>query len=372
MIILNDLLAKLPQNSYNYLNPDGENHIISEVMVMASPDIKNWIIPNELILTSFYGLDANQKEKLIISLKNHQAGGLVVKKNEYLKKIPTELIALSQHIGLPLIEIQNIKYREIINSFTQLKINSIQGIEAYLDQYWEHIFRKLLSEELTNKEKELLFNKLSIKEKDNLRLISLRDLNLSFKIFKIIINTVINCDRDAILGFIQDNLYILINENKYNLIREQLITIKNAHFIAGDLFQINNFIKAKNDLSNIRKLTNCLSFHQNFISYENLGINKLFISLPTNTLIRTLLTKKLQKFWQENPDLCKSLRTYFNSSLNITMAAKKLYIHPKTLTYRLHKVEKILTVDLNNTSEIVNLNICLNLLYLQEKGFFVG
>lgn len=63
-----------------------------------------------------------------------------------------------------------------------------------------------------------------------------------------------------------------------------------------------------------------------------------------------------------NDDLITSLKEYAINQCNVTKAAKELYIHRNTLTYRLNKIEDILNCNLDNYDIQLSLQLALKTL----------
>ncbi|WP_028992176.1 CdaR family transcriptional regulator [Thermoanaerobacter thermocopriae] len=50
----------------------------------------------------------------------------------------------------------------------------------------------------------------------------------------------------------------------------------------------------------------------------------------------------------KNKDIINTIKVYFESGMNISLASKKLFIHRNTLTYRLNKIKEKFNVDITN------------------------
>ncbi|WP_025023964.1 PucR family transcriptional regulator [Companilactobacillus nodensis] len=73
------------------------------------------------------------------------------------------------------------------------------------------------------------------------------------------------------------------------------------------------------------------------ISEDDLGILQL-LPFPINkTEIINLLPDELIYMYKKEPELIETLNSYIKNQTNITQSAEHLYIHPKTMRYRLKK-----------------------------------
>ncbi|MCM3653904.1 helix-turn-helix domain-containing protein [Metabacillus litoralis] len=99
------------------------------------------------------------------------------------------------------------------------------------------------------------------------------------------------------------------------------------------------------------------------ISYGSIGINRLFISQQV---------EDIQQFIQEvfaplhspkanSIDLELTLRTYIATNQSISETAARLHIHQNTLYYRIRKIEEILAVNLNDSSDWLKLLLACHL-----------
>lgn len=62
-----------------------------------------------------------------------------------------------------------------------------------------------------------------------------------------------------------------------------------------------------------------------------------------------------------NAELILTLEAYFDANMNISQAAKHLYIHRNTFIYRLDKIQAILNQDLKSTEIIFNIQLALRI-----------
>ena len=67
-----------------------------------------------------------------------------------------------------------------------------------------------------------------------------------------------------------------------------------------------------------------------------------------------------------NNEMIKTIEVFFKKDLNVSEAAKELFIHRNTLIYRLEKVQKYLGFDIRNFNEAIMCKILLTI--LKEKS----
>lgn len=71
---------------------------------------------------------------------------------------------------------------------------------------------------------------------------------------------------------------------------------------------------------------------------------------------------------QNGTEYMKTLRTYLDFHQNAVQTAKELYIHRSTFLYRLEKIKSILESDLDDTEELLYLELSFRLLEQEERG----
>lgn len=96
------------------------------------------------------------------------------------------------------------------------------------------------------------------------------------------------------------------------------------------------------------------------ISYDNLGIARLIYQLPT-TLCDIFLKEVFKRGTIDNLDeeTLFTIQKFFENNLNVSEAARKLYIHRNTLLYRIEKVKKVTGLDLKTFDHAAAFKIAL-------------
>jgi carbohydrate diacid regulator len=65
----------------------------------------------------------------------------------------------------------------------------------------------------------------------------------------------------------------------------------------------------------------------------------------------------------EDEDMLATCQALFDNNLNVSLTARKMYMHRNTLIYRLNKIKKITGLDVTNFSQAVTF-IILHMIYL--------
>ena len=99
------------------------------------------------------------------------------------------------------------------------------------------------------------------------------------------------------------------------------------------------------------------------ISYESIGINRLFINQQVEDIKQFIqeVFAPLHSPKAQSSDLELTLRTYIAANRSISETAERLHIHQNTLYYRIRKIEEILAVNLNDSSDWLKLLLACHL-----------
>lgn len=111
MPITVDTILKLPLFSSTTLigGFQGVGREVLSANITDSPDIANWIRPNQFLLTTAYNYK-DEPESLIPflhQLNEHHCAGLAIKTKRYIHTLPEGLVQTANELGIPLIELPN-------------------------------------------------------------------------------------------------------------------------------------------------------------------------------------------------------------------------------------------------------------------------
>ncbi len=95
-------------------------------------------------------------------------------------------------------------------------------------------------------------------------------------------------------------------------------------------------------------------------SHMNLGISRLVTSLPIHkckSFLNEILTDEI--LHELDNDTINTVQKFFDYDLNISLAARELYIHRNTLVYRLDKVQSLTGLDVRKFDDALLFKIAL-------------
>jgi len=105
---------------------------------------------------------------------------------------------------------------------------------------------------------------------------------------------------------------------------------------------------------------------QSILSFEDMGIFRLLSKAREQDELINFAQELLQPLInydnENNTFLLPSLKLYLDANCSIQKTAKKSYLHPNTLLYRLKRIQEITGFDLNDSEDRLNLQIALRVL----------
>ena len=127
-------------------------------------------------------------------------------------------------------------------------------------------------------------------------------------------------------------------------------------------------IYEKNNLKDIYK--ECLDttkmmhhFYQEsyILDYDNIGIFKYFLETDSLNDLEKFIPKNLASLRAETPDLFRTFKVFLMENQNYVTTAERLFIHPKTVRYRIDKIKSLLDIDLNDSEQMLLHQIAIRL-----------
>ncbi|MDD7920183.1 helix-turn-helix domain-containing protein [Actinomycetospora callitridis] len=106
--------------------------------------------------------------------------------------------------------------------------------------------------------------------------------------------------------------------------------------------------------------------------YEELGVVRLLLGSGSDPDLQTFIddvTGPLVAYDRENDgSLVRTLRAFFDADCSQRVAAEKLFVHHKTLRYRLERIKQLTGLDLSRHEDRMRADVALRLLQLNGDG----
>ena len=103
--------------------------------------------------------------------------------------------------------------------------------------------------------------------------------------------------------------------------------------------------------------------------FRDLVLERILLSIPrekAQAILKEILNGAFSMLASQ--EMMETIKVYFDQDLNLSTAARQLYIHRNTLLYRLEKIRKATGLDLRRFKDAVVLKILLSLPSFPEEG----
>lgn len=117
----------------------------------------------------------------------------------------------------------------------------------------------------------------------------------------------------------------------------------------------------------IQKLLTLLKRQNTVSTYEDLGVYQFFINSLKLQSYKEAIPEPLLKMQKEDPELSDTLRVFLEQNQNYKKTADLLYVHPKTVRYRMGKVRDEYGFQLENPQETLHIRLSLQLLEFERE-----
>jgi purine catabolism regulator len=153
---------------------DGLNRVIRLVNVIEVPDIMDWLMEGELLLTTGYSFREYPELLTVLIPKMAESGsaGLAIKTKRFLQEIPEELIKSADKHNIPLLDVPyDLSFSEIIAPILGVIFSKQNKILQKLDQAHKKLMDIVLNgsslEDLCNETAKLISNPVAIIDREN-------------------------------------------------------------------------------------------------------------------------------------------------------------------------------------------------------------
>lgn len=128
-----------------------------------------------------------------------------------------------------------------------------------------------------------------------------------------------------------------------------------------DLFHLSDLYKEAKDTQKIIEL---FGEAEAIYSYQDIGIYQLFSESSNIKHFIKYIPVSLLELEENHSDLIETLKVFLDTNQNYKTTATLLFVHPKTVRYRIDKIKKLTTINFSNAEQLLQLNIGLRILKL--------
>lgn len=112
--------------------------------------------------------------------------------------------------------------------------------------------------------------------------------------------------------------------------------------------------------------------HEPVLSFEELGIYRLLYQFRNdNNRLKEFIPQSLQRLIDYNKSnrkqLIETLEMFLMCQQNVSRSADRLYVHYKTVSYRLDKIKEITQMDYEDANEMLSVQVGLKILEIMRK-----
>ncbi|WP_374119132.1 PucR family transcriptional regulator [Clostridium sp. OS1-26] len=125
--------------------------------------------------------------------------------------------------------------------------------------------------------------------------------------------------------------------------------------------------KANKEVLDTQKILRSFHNSNKILSYEELGIYKLFLESNSLNELQKFIPPKISKFILDYSQLFETLKIFLDSNQSYIITSEKLFLHPKTVRYRIDKTKTILKIELTDPEEILQIQVASRLFKLIEQ-----
>ena len=197
---------------------------------------------------------------------------------------------------------------------------------------------------------------------------TLRQIRLKFK----------SCFKDIVFLEKLDRIVFILNfsDTKPGLTTESIEKIMNC-LVENNLFKhfyyyvsISSKVekmaipKANREILDTQKILRLFHNMNKILPYDELGIYKLFLNSNSLGNLNNFISPKTLKFRHDYPLLFETLKTFLDTNQSYHLTSEKLFLHPKTVRYRIDKIKNLIGIDLANPEELLQIQIAARLFKL--------
>lgn len=125
---------------------------------------------------------------------------------------------------------------------------------------------------------------------------------------------------------------------------------------------INNLPDAYRQAFDTQRILQKFGERPSVSTYNDMGIYQIFVETGNLETIRRFIPDNIWLLKESNPELLDTLHTFIDVNQNYSEAAQILFVHPKTVRYRVDRLKDVYNIDFQNPEEILHYSIGIRLL----------
>lgn len=169
----------------------------------------------------------------------------------------------------------------------------------------------------------------------------------------------------------QDRITFLNNFSKNDklftkdLAEDMVQSLRKQHNIPAFHFRIaistsgdtGDIPKLNQEVLDIQKVLHLFHHPDTIYTYDDLGIYKLFLSANTMDNLEEYIPPAFLAFRTEHPELLDTLFCFLDHNQSFSETAAAMYLHPKTIRYRINQIADKLPFDFSDPEQILEAQV---------------
>lgn len=161
-------------------------------------------------------------------------------------------------------------------------------------------------------------------------------------------------DQAALKDVLESNLAL-----SKKITKTEELKINGSISMSGSLFDLPD---RYNQAQDIQRAIELFGKSNQLYTYADIGVFQLFLKSANAHELQHYIPEKLLSLHQQNPELTETLKVFLDTTQNFKLTGDKLFVHPKTVRYRINKIKELTGIDFLDPEELLQYNIGLRLL----------
>ncbi len=127
---------------------NGLERVVNWLQVLEAPDIVNWMMPGELLITNLYSIreKTEVQRELVRRMNDVQAAGFIIKIRRWVESIPQCILEEAEACGLPVIELPpEVSYYQVTQPIYAALLNQQLAISERSEQIHRRLTEVMLA-----------------------------------------------------------------------------------------------------------------------------------------------------------------------------------------------------------------------------------
>lgn len=140
-----------------------------------------------------------------------------------------------------------------------------------------------------------------------------------------------------------------------------------SHITISNDVSLYNLSEGHRQAMNTQKIMDVWDNTSSIVSYQDLGLYQLLIETENLDSLERFIPETINDLHLNNPDLLNTLYVFINVNQNYSEASELLFVHPKTVRYRINRLKETYAIDFHNSEEMLRYSIAIRILKILPK-----